>query len=193
MIDTFKTADEWMEAVRKEGREEKAKHPFRYFMRRTWPRFWRCYIHEPWYWLKCHVWHRYNVLVMRDLPPTWVDRDVAILHANFQILKDFVEKEDRGSEEFPGHTQRSREDLISDYWICKEREYWTEEQIAESRKFAEQRADDWMEIKALYDWWEVRRRVGDDGDWAPGAEMNQDQEDTEKLKRLIELRGYLWS
>ena len=32
-------------------------------------------IHDSWYYLKCLLFHRYNVIKVRSLPPTWVDRD----------------------------------------------------------------------------------------------------------------------
>src|SRR4051812_47476278 len=46
------------------------------------------------YYLKCRFWRKYNVVKVRSLPPTWVDRDRLLLHAAFQILCDVVEKED---------------------------------------------------------------------------------------------------
>lgn len=54
---------------------------------------WRNYISEPWYYLKCLVWHRYNVIKIRDLSPTWHDRDHIMFHACMQIMVDFVEGE----------------------------------------------------------------------------------------------------
>jgi len=50
-------------------------------------------LHDAWYWLKCRLWHRYNVVVCRALPPTWCDRDYLLLYAAFQILEDFVQQE----------------------------------------------------------------------------------------------------
>jgi len=51
-------------------------------------------IHDWWYRLKCKLWHKYNRVTVKTLPPTWVDRDELLAHSMFQILKDYVEKED---------------------------------------------------------------------------------------------------
>lgn len=70
------------------------KRPIRYFFRITTRRWWNTYVHHPWYWLKCRLWHQYNTIRIETLPPTWNDRDDVLLHGAFQVLKDFVEKED---------------------------------------------------------------------------------------------------
>jgi len=56
-------------------------------------RLWRR-ITDGWYYLRCLVWHRYNVVKAKHLPPTWVDRCQLLPHVMFQVLCDFVEKED---------------------------------------------------------------------------------------------------
>lgn len=177
--------DEWP----KWEAEAKRKYPVRWLFGRTIPngfnRFWREWVHEPWYWFKCWAWKRYNVVVCRDLPPTWNDRDDMLLHASFQILKDFVEQEDRASH-YLGHTQRSREQLIADYHFSKDPQHFTAEQIADGLKWAEQRADEWLEVAALYDWWEERRKFDDEPD-------DQYERDNDMLRRLIAVRGHLWT
>jgi hypothetical protein len=50
-------------------------------------------IRDLWYKLICRFWHRYNVIICRSIPPTWIDRDELLLCAAFQILEDFVRKE----------------------------------------------------------------------------------------------------
>jgi hypothetical protein len=169
----------------------KAAAPVRYFLKETLPleirRAWNRFAHEPWYWLKCAAWHRHNVLVMRDLPPTWTDRDDRLLHSCFQLLKDFVEREDRGGNpKYIGHTQKTRDELVADYDFTYE---GIDQELAKGiREEAERCADAWMEVRDLYDWWEMRRKDGD--------EFQCDEQygkDNEMLKRLVAVRMYLWS
>lgn len=51
-------------------------------------------IRDFFYWLKCKLFHPYNVVKITTLPPTWTDRPEVMLHANFQILVDYVEGEE---------------------------------------------------------------------------------------------------
>ena len=53
-----------------------------------------------WYNFKCWVWHRYGTIRCRRLPHTWSDRRTILLHASFQILTDFIDKECS-----PGHVE----------------------------------------------------------------------------------------
>jgi len=53
-----------------------------------------------WYNLKCWAWHRYGTVRCRHLPHTWSDRRTILLHASFQILTDFIDKEC-----LPGHIE----------------------------------------------------------------------------------------
>lgn len=193
---TFEEWDEWQSSA-------KAKHPVRYFLSWTLPitasRLWRQWIHDPWYWLKCRVWYRHNVLVIHSLPPTWTDRDERLLHAAFQILVDFIEQEECSEW---SHVHRTREQLIADYDTTYEG--CDPEHAADIRKHAEERADDWLAIKALYDWWTVERPARKEpeatggytrewGDRYREFEESCDAEDDEMLIKLIKLRGYLWT
>lgn len=127
---TWEEWDDWHDNASK-------KYPVRYFLTHTLryavARTWHRFIHQPWYWLKCKVWHRYNVVVCRKLGPTWVDRDLLMFHAVFQCLVDFVEKED------PQMARQTHEDVYGRY-----RESGPE--------YAKKCADDYMAIKELY-WW----------------------------------------
>jgi hypothetical protein len=104
--------------------ETRRKYPVQYFFRRALPRFWRRswqqYIHEPIYFAKCWLWRRHNIVVCRDLPVTWMDRDHILLHANFQVLKDFVEKE-KPFEHFDTENSHNKEGWLEvkrlyDWW-----------------------------------------------------------------------------
>ncbi len=129
---------------------------------RHWLRAACRWLPDQWYWLKCQFWHRYNVVVCDSLPPTFCDRDYLMLHACFQTLVDFVDREQ-------GHFY---EDVYTLYVTdC-------------GKQRARHEEADWDAIRSLYAWWIVRRnyRYSDDYD-----------EDNAMLKRLIDLRKYLWT
>lgn len=170
--------DEWDDWEEKKKREQ----PVAWFVRRTVPRFfsrkWREWIHEPWYWLKCRVWHRWNVIHIRTLPPTWMDRDDTLLHAAFQIFTDFVEFEE------PAEFRYSREEYGGFWDGC------------------EARLKGYDEMHALYNWWKVERPArkepeeGDGVDWGKellAADRRWDDEDNAMLKRLVDIRKSLWT
>ena len=124
-------------------------------------------LHDGWYWVKCRLWHRYNVVVCRSLPPTWHDRDYLLLYAAFQCLEDFVEKEEPW--EFTG-------DVYAVYLAggCTE-EHAREEEAA------------WKTVRELYAWWETRQRADE-------CHVRDDyNEDSRMLHKLIDIRGCLWT
>lgn len=97
-------------------------------------------IPDAWYWLKCRLWHRHNVVVCSTLQPTWSDPDEKLLHASFQILCDLVEKED-----------------LFNRIVCFENAGSTPVEIHQ-------------EIAQLWDWWRnVRPHRPDPTDWYYGA------------------------
>jgi len=98
-------------------------------------RYWFRRLHDAWYWLRCRLWHRYNVVICRALPPTWCDRDYLLLFAAFQLLEDFVKQEQPW--EFAG-------DVFAVYAECG----------AES---AREREAAWITIRELYAWWQQRK------------------------------------
>jgi len=128
------------------------------YKRRTWYS-----LTNAWYWLKCRLWHRYNVVVCRALPPTWHDRDYLLLYAAFQILEDFVQKEQPW--EFAGDVYAT---YVTD---CGE-------------KFACDRAAEWQTIRDLLAWWRSRKNDDEHDDY---------YEDTAMLHKLIDIRGNLWT
>lgn len=154
-----------------------------------------------WYRLKCRLWHRYNVVYVKTLPSTWVDRDHLLLHAAFQILVDFIERED------PVNT--------INIWYSDE---WYPSREAE-----------WMELYGLYSWWiyeypnpqhdktlekyhAIPSKEDDDNFFHSIYQNKQDEELAEQifkqympeseafdakvdenLAKLISLRGHLWT
>jgi hypothetical protein len=76
---------------------------------------------DAWYYIKCAVWHRYNRVHVKTLPPTWCDRCQLLPHAMFQVLDDFVKREcspgivDWNSDE-PHRTARAKMDELLNWW-----------------------------------------------------------------------------
>lgn len=97
-------------------------------------------IHNTIYYIKCRLWHRWNVIRIKSLPPTWNDRDQVMLHAAFQVLTDFIERED---------TWQTPQEVYDDYIEC-------------GQDVAQGRRDVRAEINSLYEWW--RDRQNDYGD-----------------------------
>lgn len=97
-----------------------------------------------------------NTLKIESLPDGWRDKDLILLHACFQLLKDFIEKE--------------KEIIKQINWNCDE----------ETKKAK-------SEIDFLYSWWLERL------DKENELDETQYEEDNFMLKRLIDVRKYLWS
>ena len=125
-----------------------------------------------WYWLKCRLWHRYNVVYISTLPPTWQDRDTVLLHAAFQILTDFVDRE-QPFDWFDVMASNDRE-----YWeeVLRLYAWWTVERPAREDPFAGDGKLTRAKLKA-----------------AGEAEDRQEDEDQEMLIRLIRVRKMLWT
>lgn len=156
-----------------------------------WSRTWNRFAHEPWYWLKCRLWHQYNVVRIKTLPPTWMDRDEVLLHAAFQIFCDFVEREK--PTEF--------EKTWQEYYDL----YFGDGDFPGAAEHAKQRADDAQVLKDLYRWWTVDRPARKDPfdlpegyskeelNAAGEAEEAMHKEDEEMLVKLCRFRRHLWT
>lgn len=77
----------------------------------------------------------FNVVRCESLPATWNDRDHVMLHACFQILDDFVRREQ------PWQFDADLDELQETYTACE-----CPEEVA-----------NWLEVKRLHKWW-LRRR-----------------------------------
>ena len=97
-----------------------------------------------------------NILEIRTLGEGWCDKDHVLLHACFQLLTDFVEKE----------------------MLANAYPDWNyDEEIKNARK----------EIEELYNWWQEYRDKDESFDYVHYLKEN------EMLKRLIDVRMYLWT
>ena len=147
-------------------------------------------IRNLWYRLTCRFWHRFNVVVCKSIPSTWIDRDFLLLYAAFQILEDFVQKE-------RGHFY---EDVYADELAAIMRERQLEDFVVNERghfyedvyalyvedcgvEEATQRELEWNKLRELYAWWNQRKHRFDD----------DCEEDNMRLHQLIDLRKMLWT
>ena len=99
-----------------------------------------------------------NILKIESLSDGWRDKDEIILHACFQLLKDFIEKEKEIIEQID----------------------WKHDKEIEKAK---------AEIDFLYNWW--MKRFHDEEDFNNLTQRYE--EDNQMLKRLVDVRKYLWS
>ena len=51
-------------------------------------------IYDWWYYLRCLLFKRYNIVKIKTLPPTYSDPGEVLLHVAFQVLCNYIEKED---------------------------------------------------------------------------------------------------
>jgi hypothetical protein len=109
----------------------------------------------------------------------WLDRDLILLHAAFQVLVDFVEKE------------KPYETAL--FASCA----WDDQPVPEaemsgvSMEHAEKQLDEWKRLFALYRWWKDSRLVQEEEE--DFADRQPYDEDTKKLGELVRLREHLWT
>ena len=68
-----------------------------------------------------------NVLIINSLDDDWADKDIVMLHACFQLLTDYVEKEEKTIptdwEQSPEHRSAKTEiDLLYKWWLSRPKE-----------------------------------------------------------------------
>jgi len=154
---SFEEADEWHANAKRE-------HPVRYFLTEDVPMFFRRLNgrrRDLYYWVRNTLWDRHNTIVCRKLPVTWSDRDHRMLHACFQLLTDFMDLEK------PWEFSASDEEMREAYKDCD---------------WADERVEDWRELRELYQWWQKRDETGEKYD-----------ADQLMLTRLIKHRRLLWT
>ena len=156
-----------------------------------------CKIQNVCYYLKCRFWKKYNRVIVKTLPPTWIDRCDLLTHAMFQILVDFIEKEkpfDYLDTEASYNTKEWKE--IKDIY-----NWW----IIEGAHFDSMYDYDSIEHTSLDDMWEklpngsyrlLEYKTRKEKDWWKKVHKREDDhmKIVEKnMKRLVELRYMLWT
>ena len=119
--------------------------------------------------------NKFHVVNIKTLKPGWHDTDERMLHACFQLLSDFVEKE-------WGIT--NHDGFLDNVWI-KDPDELVSIQNKTNKKIFE-----------MYVWW--KQRPNRNLDSFPRKSWNKinaewEREDDKYLKELIGLKGFLWT
>lgn len=140
---------------------------------------WSGRLNEAWYWLKCRVWHQYNVVRVRTEPPTWRDSADFVLPLLMQMLTNFVEKE-RPFEHFDTSFH------YDGWWSIRDIYEWWHIRRPERVK---------RQGESLRAWSRNRRTTDGDRLFAEHRRLEADgeAEDEAMMIRLIKLRGHLWT
>lgn len=125
-----------------------------------------------------------RLLQIKTLPnkqeTSWIDRDTILLHAAFQTLVDFVDKEKPYEMAlFPSCAWYNKPVPDDEKQHVPVEE--SEKQIAE-----------WKRLFALYHWWKDVR-LKKDLDEVFSDKQAYDDEDSEKLCELVRPREHLWT
>ena len=154
------------------------------------------------------IFYPWNKLKIETLDRGWHEREVVMLHAMFQVLTDFIERE-LFSKNCPNPILL---DIESETKWMHDYEF-SEDDIKKSIDSLNKSNSDTLKLMKLYKWWKVERPLreanypGKDLDireinsvegsrWA--AEYGKyedacDREDEENMIELIKLRKYLWT
>lgn len=179
---------------------------------------WDGWLPELWYYVKCRLWRRYNVINVHTLPPTWMDADERMLHSMFAILEGVILKERIFENNEP---EGDPNDKNSWAWALAEMrllwEWWTIDRPAREARY-DWALHAWSELhnrdRAAYtvahpNWqetdnphlmrWSLPEHVEPADTQAAWEYLKtlddtvRDAEDTAMMQRLVAVRGYLWT
>jgi len=156
-------------------------------------------IHDLWYWLKCKLFHPYNVVKIKSLPYTWTDRDHIMVHAMFTILDDFIKKEkpdliiDWDSD--PEHRKaRDKMDELNDWFhnIYLKYDPWEGIELDYTKNWDEMFIKDpnrpgIYEMKPFSDSDQAKMNIIHARDRAMEEELEK------KLREILDIRKYMWT
>jgi len=154
--------------------------------------------HDLWYWIKCRLWYKYNVLKIKTLPPTWNDRDNILVHAMFQILEDFVKKEvingniDWDYDEGHRYTRAKMDELLNwfhnVYLKFDEFDGLELDEIKwEDRFYPKEEGSDFIEMKPSSENDRKCYAIAHERELQIRKDLNK------KLKEIIDIKDYLWT
>ena len=128
-----------------------------------------------------------NILKIESLPGGWRDKDHVLLHACFQLLSDFVEQE---IPKFP-HINWNVPANSTNAAMIKGIQF--DQNVAEENASAGTR-DIKKEFEELYAWWQEWKKRDETERKSTFEEEHADYlEENKMLKRLIDLRMYMWT
>jgi len=152
------------------------------------------YTRRVWYPIRC--WLRpYNVVRIKTLPRGWTDRTEILLHASFQVLVDFVEKEESIDQSSDPDTTEAT--FLYNWWtVERPRRLDISESVplfVETSTFV--KCIDGNRV--MYTMEDVGGSEADAARELMAESLRHDDEwsaeDDAMLKRLIDIRGYLWT
>lgn len=156
-------------------------------------------IHDIWYKIECKFYYKYNVVKIKSLPSTWVDRDNLLVHCMFTVLDDFITKErideiiDWDSDKEHRQARNKMTEIINwwkntflkfDEWEGIELDYtknWDEMFIKNPNR------PGIYEMKPFSDSDQAKMNIIHERDRAMEEELEK------KLRELLEIRKYLWT
>jgi len=151
-------------------------------------------IADKYYYCKCFLFHRYNVVKAKTLPPTWVDRDLLLLHSSFAVFCDVIENEKLLENIGWDHTEQI-EEMKKEDWEDKQSQADNIKALQEKHEH-DQKLE--KELKYLYNWWKVVRperqeEMSKPSNWDYDKDLKYYEEDTDHLIRLMKIRKTLWT
>lgn len=160
-------------------------------------RFKHIVLHEIPYWIKCRLWKRYNVLKIKSLPCTWTDRDHIMIHAMFQVLSDFIEKEDPDNHFHPTESEFSKisnkmHDLL-DWWKNVYLKFDAWEGIKLDCSFDDNMFIPCKDHPELYEMKPFSKKDKKKMDLIQKREVDMAQELEKKLRELLDIRKFMWT
>lgn len=166
-------------------------------------RWWRHNTSDRIYWWKCRLWRKYNHVRIRTLSPTWHDRDLVLIHAMFQILSDFMEKEkpaevtDWNDGEEKIHAWKEIQEL-NNWWhnVYLKFDVWNEAPIRDEFRPKISYTPIGKGFSTMDQKWDSEEdRKEHEADWNRNTALAKDMERQleENCIRLIKIRGYLWT
>ena len=167
-----------------------------------------------WYnWIRYRTWERHHVLKMQYLNPGWHDMDEVIVHAMFQTLCDFIEKEKpwetvnwRSDE----HHSKAWDEMMYLYswwkYRCLKRDdenpLFKDGVVSPEMKFTPTGEKHFNPVTKKEEEFSrmdfVHKSKEDEEKWNKACKESSEwedkcnKEDEEMMIRLIKVRGYMW-
>jgi len=132
------------------------------------------------YYLKCLLFKRYNVLKIKTLPPTWMDEDYLLVHANFAVLEYFMSGP--GIKDINWECDNEHRQLWKE--LNEIRDWWNHRSYRES-----------LESEANRQWYDHQETPKEKEllDKSRHLQSKHLQEEEDMLIRLIKIRHSLWT
>jgi len=133
--------------------------------------------------------HKYNV-IYTGLKPGYYDCDIRIVYGVFKPFEEFME--------FQLSPHSHIKWYFTDEEIEKELEHVSDEDKDFHRNGFIHKNAIWKELLTIYSWWRYDYQRLQEECWKPGKkdplaeEEALEKELNKKMKRIIELRNYLW-